>query len=98
GTSAQYAICHGPSCSTIAANSLCMRSFYRLSYRRQHSRWYTNESRIGGSVTFRTIIALLLTSAFAHAASDRDIAEWVIRWEGRVTLEGSRQAIGAPST
>jgi hypothetical protein len=30
GTSAQYAMCHGPSRSTIAVNSLCMRPFYRL--------------------------------------------------------------------
>ena len=29
GTSAQYATCHGPSCSTIAVNSLCISPFYR---------------------------------------------------------------------
>jgi hypothetical protein len=32
-------------------------------------------------------------STFARAASDRELAEWAIRWEGRVTLDGSRQAI-----
>ena len=40
---------------------------------------------------FRTIIALTLASTAVLAASDRDMAEWVIRWEGRVILEGSRQ-------
>ncbi len=42
---------------------------------------------------FHTIIALCLTAGLAQAASDRDIAEWVIRWEGRVVLEGHRQPI-----
>ena len=41
-------------------------------------------------VIFLTIIACCLT---ARAASDREIAEWVIRWEGRVVLEGVRQPI-----
>ena len=50
-------------------------------------------SELGNSVIFRTFIALTLASTFAQAASDRDMAEWVIRWEGRVILEGSRQPI-----
>jgi hypothetical protein len=29
----------------------------------------------------------------AHAASNREVAEWVIRWEGRVILEGQWQPI-----
>jgi len=36
---------------------------------------------VGSSVIFRTIIALTLASTAVHAASDRDTAEWVIRWE-----------------
>src|SRR5262249_32776210 len=45
---------------------------------------------------FRTTIAFIavcLTPVLAPAASDRDVAEWVLRWEGRVILEGNRQAI-----
>jgi len=41
----------------------------------------------------RIILALLLATALAQAASDREIAEWAIRWEGRVTVDGSRQPI-----
>ena len=47
-------------------------------------------SELGISVIFRTLIAFTLASTFAQAASDRDMAEWVIRWEGRVILEGNR--------
>src|SRR5437764_278014 len=42
---------------------------------------------------FRTFITFCLTTGLAHAASDRDLAEWVIRWEGRVILAGNRQPI-----
>ena len=42
---------------------------------------------------FRIIFALAVGSVCAQAASQREIAEWVIRWEGRVILEGSRQPI-----
>ena len=48
---------------------------------------------VGSSVIFRTIIALTLASTAVHAASDRDTAEWVIRWEGRVMIEGNRLPI-----
>jgi hypothetical protein len=44
-------------------------------------------------VIFRTLIALTLASTAAQAASDRDMAEWVIRWEGRVIVEGNRLPI-----
>ena len=50
-------------------------------------------SGVGTSVIFRTIIALTLASTAVHAASDRDMAEWVIRWEGRVMIEGNRLPI-----
>ena len=42
---------------------------------------------------FRIVFAFALASVCAHAASQREVAEWVIRWEGRVILEGSRQPI-----
>ena len=42
---------------------------------------------------FRTIITLGLAASLAYAASERETAEWVLRWEGRVTLDGSRQAV-----
>src|SRR5438552_10672498 len=48
------------------------------------------------AVVFRTILVSILcclATASAFAASDRDLAEWVIRWEGRVVLEGNRQPI-----
>ena len=35
----------------------------------------------------------LLISAFAQAASEREIAEWAIRWEGRVIIEGQPRAV-----
>ena len=41
----------------------------------------------------RTLTGFLLASSIAMAASDRDLAEWVIRWEGRVILEGNRRPI-----
>src|SRR5260221_7790437 len=44
-------------------------------------------------VIFQTIIVCCLTAGLAHAASDRDLAEWVIRWEGRVILDGHPQPI-----
>src|SRR5215471_13096552 len=45
---------------------------------------------VGTSVIFRTIIVLTLACTAALAASDREMAEWVIRWEGRVMIEGTR--------
>src|SRR5262245_45014748 len=39
------------------------------------------------------LIAACLAPIWAGAASDRELAEWVIRWEGRVILEGNRQPI-----
>src|SRR5437868_10860315 len=42
---------------------------------------------------FRIIFAFCLAPFLAQAASPRDIAEWVIRWEGRVVLNGGRQSI-----
>src|SRR5512138_1461239 len=44
-------------------------------------------------IMFRTVLVFFLASVFAHAASPREIAEWAIRWEGRVVLEGSRKPI-----
>ena len=43
---------------------------------------------------FRTVFALLFAASMAQAASVREIAEWIIRWEGQFTVEGSRQPIG----
>jgi Leucine-rich repeat (LRR) protein len=45
------------------------------------------------SVLFLQIIVCCLATALAQAASDRDLAEWAIRWEGRVNIEGTRQPI-----
>src|SRR5262252_3720168 len=42
---------------------------------------------------FRFILALILGSICAFAETQRDIAEWVIRWEGRVYIEGRRMPI-----
>ena len=42
---------------------------------------------------FRFILALILASLCAFAETQRDIAEWVIRWEGRVYIEGRRTPI-----
>ena len=42
---------------------------------------------------FRIIVTLVLASSFLQAASNRELAEWAIRWEGRVIFEGSRQPI-----
>jgi len=44
-------------------------------------------------VIIYTIIGLCLATCLAQAASDRDVAEWVIRWEGRVILEDHAQPI-----
>ncbi len=41
----------------------------------------------------RVILALCIASACAYADTQRDLAEWAIRWEGRVYLEGARQPI-----
>ncbi len=38
-------------------------------------------------------LACGVTTGSARAASDRDLAEWAIRWEGRVILDGQRQPI-----
>ena len=42
---------------------------------------------------FRVLLVFSLASVIAPAASQREIAEWAIRWEGRVVLEGSRRPI-----
>ncbi|MEP7366428.1 MAG: hypothetical protein ABI972_24485, partial [Acidobacteriota bacterium] len=42
---------------------------------------------------FRIIAVALIAGSGAFAASERELAEWVIRWEGRVMVEGSRQPI-----
>ena len=42
---------------------------------------------------FRIILIFFLASAFAHALTNRELAEWVIRWEGTVILEGNRQPV-----
>src|SRR6187200_1112376 len=42
---------------------------------------------------FRLLLTLLLAALSATAASERELAEWVIRWEGRVMIEGSRQPV-----
>ena len=36
---------------------------------------------------------LLFFAAVAQGASEREVAEWVIRWEGSLILEGSNQPI-----
>src|SRR5689334_6606281 len=38
---------------------------------------------------YRALSGLCLAAILAHAASEREIAEWVLRWEGQVILEGS---------
>src|SRR5438128_1529705 len=48
---------------------------------------------IYSDIMFRTALVFSFASVFAHAASQREIAEWAIRWEGRVVLEGSRQPV-----
>ena len=42
----------------------------------------------------RPVVLLLLAASIGQAASMREIAEWVIRWEGQFTVEGSRRPIG----
>ena len=39
------------------------------------------------------IAALLLFAAAAQAATEREVAEWVLRWEGSLILEGSNAPI-----
>ena len=41
---------------------------------------------------FRIILSLLFVSTFAHALTDRELAEWALRWEGTVLLEGRSHA------
>src|ERR1700757_5212018 len=41
----------------------------------------------------RIILLLSVVSMAAHAATERELAEWVIRWEGRVVLDGGRQPV-----
>jgi hypothetical protein len=38
--------------------------------------------------------ALLCWFAAVAFAAERDVAEWVIRWEGLVTLDGVAQPVG----
>src|SRR5947209_16205413 len=45
------------------------------------------------AVMYRAITLFFLVAALAYAGSERDTAEWVLRWEGRVVLEGSRQPL-----
>ena len=39
------------------------------------------------------IAALLFFSVAAPAATERDVAEWTLRWEGSLILEGSNKPI-----
>jgi len=39
----------------------------------------------------RAVLAILCVAPILDAATERDIAEWVLRWEGQVTIEGSRK-------
>src|ERR1700747_918693 len=41
----------------------------------------------------RVILGLCLAAGRVRAASEREIAEWVLRWDGRVILEGSRKPL-----
>jgi hypothetical protein len=43
---------------------------------------------------YRTIFAFFLFALTAQALTQREIAEWVIRWEGEFVVEGSRRPIG----
>src|ERR1051326_6627946 len=49
--------------------------------------------RVPTDMIRRIILAVFLASIPSFAASDCEIAEWVIRWEGRVTLEGIKQPV-----
>src|SRR5690348_14887710 len=42
---------------------------------------------------FRVATILLFSTELIWAASDRDIAEWVLRWEGHVSIAGRAQPI-----
>ncbi|HVV46327.1 MAG TPA: hypothetical protein VHC72_14035, partial [Bryobacteraceae bacterium] len=37
----------------------------------------------------RALTVLLLAAAALPAATEREVAEWVLRWEGTVTIEGT---------
>ncbi len=39
------------------------------------------------------VAALLLFAVSAYAATERDLAEWVLRWEGSVLLEGAGEPL-----
>ena len=41
----------------------------------------------------RTFLIVLVATTIAQAASTREIAEWVIRWEGQFTVEGRRTPV-----
>ena len=41
----------------------------------------------------RAITCFFLLSMVAHAATEREIAEWVLRWEGEVTIQGHAQPV-----
>jgi Leucine-rich repeat (LRR) protein len=41
----------------------------------------------------RVILLILTVTAAAQAASEREIAEWALRWEGTVLLEGAQQPL-----
>src|SRR5262245_31721832 len=41
----------------------------------------------------RIILTLFLVSGLAQALTQRELAEWVLRWEGTVLLEGAREPI-----
>src|SRR4051794_40732467 len=45
------------------------------------------------SVMYRAILGLCVAAAMASAANEREVAEWVLRWEGQVVLEGSRKPL-----
>jgi hypothetical protein len=45
-------------------------------------------AQVKAKTLLRVFLILCALSFAAHAASDRELAEWVIRWEGRVFLEG----------
>ena len=51
-----------------------------------------SEMPFGGTMR-RIILAFCLAAACAYGETQRELAEWVIRWEGRVYLEGARQPI-----
>src|SRR4051812_31082347 len=44
-------------------------------------------------MTGRLLAAILVFAAAANAATEREVAEWVLRWEGTVIVEGSSAPI-----